>query len=222
MSSIKKLFFLILLLLPTLVLAQAKCPADQTCIPNPLAFININSPGDLILKVLMAFSSIMGAVAIAFTVFNGFKLVIAGSASPGKDEKINEAKAGLTWSVGGFILAILSFTIISGVAKLLGFEPSKVPTTNLLESPIYGPTDPRSFISVMNYVMINFLGLLGFATTLTIIYYGYRYITAAGNEEAVKKARDGLKWAIIGLVVTLLAFTIITIIRQLLVFGLPK
>ncbi len=219
MSAIKKLIVLALLLIPTLVLAQAECPAGQTCIPNPLGFIKINSPGDLILAVLGGFSAIMGAVAIAFTVFNGFKLVIAGSASPGKDEKINEAKAGLTWAVGGFIVAILSFTIISGVAKLLGFEPSLVPTTNILESPLAGPSAPREFISVMNYVMINFLGLLGFATTLTIIYYGYRYITSAGNEEAVTKAKEGLKWAIIGLVVTLLAFTIITIIRQWLVFG---
>lgn len=217
-----KLIFLILLLIPGLVLAQAECPADKTCIPNPLAFINIHSPGDLILSVLRGFSALMGTIAIAFTVFNGFKLVVAGSASPGKDEKINEAKAGLTWAVGGFIVAILSFTIISGVAKILGFEPSLVPTANILKSPLAGPEDPQSFISVMNFVMINFLGLLGFATTLTIIYYGYRYITSAGNEEAITKAKEGLKWAIIGLIVTLLAFTIITIIRQLLVFGLPK
>lgn len=231
----KKFLLLILLLevflmgvfLASSMMAQATTHQTTTTVElvNPLASLGVQRPGDLVLRAFQGFASIMAAFTIAFTVFNGFKLVIAGGFAPGKDQKRNEAKEGLIWSVGGFIVSLLAFTIIAGAAKFIGFEPSLVdltqdtiPSTGFLK----GPKEPGDFISVMNFVMVNFLGLVGFATTLMIIYYGYRYMTAAGNEEAITAAKTGLKWAILGLIVVLLAFTIITAIRQYLVFGLPK
>lgn len=197
--------------------ADADCTGStaEVCLKNPLERIGVRSPAELVVKATAGFASIIGLIAIAFTVFNGFKLVIASS-----EEAIEKAKKGLTWSVGGFMIALLSFTIISGTAKFLGYDAGKIELFKYtLESPLSGPADPRSFISVMSYLMVNFLGLLGFATTLMIVYYGYRYLTSAGNEEAVEKAKSGLKWSVLGLVVSLLAFTIIASIEKLLVRG---
>lgn len=213
-----KLFFVILifLLIPSTVLAQTeiRCPEGipqgSKCLPNPLGFLGVNSPAELVARVFQGFAGIIGVVAIAFTVFSGFRLVIATN-----EESISTAKTSLSWSVGGFIIALLSFTIISGVADLIGFEPGQVGVgTDTLRSPLLGPTEPDDFLAVLNFLMINVLGLIGFATILMIIYYGYRYITSAGNEEVIEQAKSGLKWAIIGLVITLLSFTIITVIRQ--------
>lgn len=213
---------------PRIVLAAEDKAEDKTVdLTNPLDFgdIKFSEPGQIVKKTVQGFAGIIGLVAIAFTIFNGFKLVIAGSFAPGKDQKRNEAKEGLLWSVGGFIVALLAFTLVSSTANFLGFEPSRVPTgdhndtlVNPIPSPENGGAAGAGFLDVLGRLMTNFLGLLGFATTLVIIYYGYRYLTAAGNEEAITQAKDGLKWAIIGLAVTLLAFTIITAIRQYLVF----
>lgn len=207
MKRLVFIFFLLeILLLGALVLGARVASADTTLF-NPLAIRQITTPEELVTKVLIGFAGLMGAIAIAFTVFNGFKLVIASS-----EETIQTAKKGLTWSVGGFIVSLLTYTIVAGVAKLIGFDASQI-GTDVLQSPLTGPTDKTSFISVMNYVMIQFLGLVGFATILMIVYYGYRYVTSAGNEEAIEKAKAGLKWSLLGFVITILAYTIINAIQ---------
>src|SRR3989338_9650821 len=192
--------------------ADAPCPAGSVCLKNPLAPRGINEPADLVIQVIQAFAGIMGTVAIAWIVFCGFKMVVATN-----EESIKSAREGITWSVLGFAISILSFTIISGAAKLLGFEPGFVPTTDVLGNPVGGLTDARSgFIGVMWDIMKNFLGLIGFAATLMILYYGFKYMTAAGNEEAVEQAKTGLRWTVTGLVVVLLAFTIIASVQKYL------
>ena len=202
-------------LLPAMALAA--CPADKVCLENPLAAIGVNSPGDLVVRAIQLFSAIIGTAAIMFIVFSAFKLVIASN-----EESIKEARGSITWSVAGFCVAILSFTIVSGAAKLLGFNPGIV-SDNLvkdtIDSPLTGPADPRFFWSMVNFVMVNILGLIGIVTILMIIYYGYRYITSAGNEESVEQAKTGLKWAIIGFVIAILSFTIISGVQKLLFSG---
>src|SRR3989344_4233312 len=122
----KKIIFSILLvqiLLTGIFFLSSSLPAlaaegEWTKLINPLEFIGVNSPGELVLKVFKGFAGLMGSIAIAFVVFSGFKLVVATN-----EEAVITAKSSLTWSVGGFIVALLSFTIISGTAKFLGFEP---------------------------------------------------------------------------------------------------
>src|SRR3989344_1844007 len=222
----KKFLFLLILLelillaifviAPDFAMAQEGEPVN---IPNPLGPFGVNTPGKLVVKAFQGFAAIIVAVAIAFTVFSGFKLIIASN-----EESIQSAKESLKWSVGGFVVALLSFTIISGTANFLGFRPIDLRNDNVIQNPINIGDAIRSgdFVAVMNAVMVNFLGIVGFATTLMIIYYGYRYLTVAGNEESIDKAKSGLKWSIMGLIITLLAFTIITAVRQLLLSGPPS
>lgn len=204
-------------------LAQA-CPSGRVCLKNPLEIINVSQPGDLVAKVFIGFSMMIAVFAIAFTVFSGFKLIIATN-----EESIKNAREGIKWSIGGFALSLLAFTVISGVAKFLGFAPGQVNLSDdtTIKNPILLPGDTTglgksaNFVDVMNFLMVNFLGILGFVTILMIVYYGFRYITAAGNEETLEQAKTGLKWAIAGFVVTILAFTIISIVRKFLLQGPP-
>lgn len=216
MSKIWKFGLLILILILVMPLATSAqdCPAGRVCLKNPLSFIDVSSPGALVLKAFQGFIGIMAVIAIAFTVFSGVKLIVATS-----EEAIQAARTSITWSVGGFVVALLSFTIVSGVANLLGFKPSLADVeVDRIQSPLSDLRlrDPRDFVSVLEFVMLNFLVLVGAATIFMIIYYGYRYITSAGNEEAIEQAKTGLKWAILGFVVVILAFAIINIVRQAL------
>ncbi|MEK7084111.1 MAG: hypothetical protein AAB932_02680, partial [Patescibacteria group bacterium] len=52
------------------------------------------------------------------------------------------------------------------------------------------------------------LGLLGIIVTVLIVYAGFRWMTAAGNEDAVKDARKIMFAAVIGLIIVLAAFAI--------------
>jgi len=50
-------------------------------------------------------------------VINAAKMLAAA----GDDEKIGEAKKGITWALGGLVLLILSYVIIQFVVKLTLF-----------------------------------------------------------------------------------------------------
>lgn len=57
-------------------------------------------------------------------------------------------------------------------------------------------------------VIKGFLGLLGIIFIVLMIYAGYLWMTAAGNEEDIKKAKDLIKAAIIGLIIIVAAYSI--------------
>lgn len=53
-----------------------------------------------------------------------------------------------------------------------------------------------------------FLGVLGITFIILIILAGYNWMTAGGNEDKVTKAKDTIKRAIIGLIITVSAYAI--------------
>ncbi len=52
------------------------------------------------------------------------------------------------------------------------------------------------------------LGLLGILFVVLMIFSGYQWMTAGGNEETVKKAQGRIKNAIIGLIIVVMAYAI--------------
>ncbi len=60
----------------------------------------------------------------------------------------------------------------------------------------------------VSLIIQSALGLLGILFIILIIYGGIIWMTAAGNEESVKKAVSTIKHAFIGLVIVLLAYII--------------
>lgn len=78
---------------------------------------------------------------------------------------------------------------------------------------------PTSFGSIGALVVgvINFaLGLIGALSLLFIIIGGVRMVASAGNETAITAGKKTVTWAVLGLVVALLAYTIIAGLEALL------
>jgi len=65
-------------------------------------------------------------------------------------------------------------------------------------------------------IIRTILGVLGLITVVLVIYAGYLYLTAHGEEEPVKKAKKILKNAAIGLAIILASFGITTFILNAL------
>ncbi|MFA7365465.1 MAG: hypothetical protein WCZ12_03900, partial [Patescibacteria group bacterium] len=62
------------------------------------------------------------------------------------------------------------------------------------------PTDIRvRVVAIINVI----LTLLGIVTVVLIIFAGFKWMTAAGNEEQVSKAKKTLTSAVIGLIIIL-------------------
>lgn len=82
----------------------------------------------------------------------------------------------------------------------------------------FEPTTGEDLPQIIGRYIQIFLGFLGVIALVLVVYGGFLWMTAAGNEEQVTKAKDLLKNAIIGLIIITLAFAItnfvITSIQQ--------
>ncbi len=68
--------------------------------------------------------------------------------------------------------------------------------------------------------VINYLSAIsGTVVIIFLIIGGFLYVTSAGNEEQSEKARKIITNSIIGLVVIILAFTIVKVVSSLLTLG---
>ena len=65
-------------------------------------------------------------------------------------------------------------------------------------------------------IMQGFLVIIGVWSVVFIVLGGFRLVMSQGNEEAVGAAKKTITWAVIGLVVALLAFSIVAIVQNLL------
>lgn len=64
------------------------------------------------------------------------------------------------------------------------------------------------FTQIISTVIQVFLSLLGIIFVILLVYGGYLWMNARGNEEQVKKAKDTIRMAIIGLVIVTSAYAI--------------
>lgn len=61
------------------------------------------------------------------------------------------------------------------------------------------------------------LGFVGVVAVIFILYAGFKWITAGGNEEQITGARGNIRNAVIGLVVVFLAFVITNFVTKSLI-----
>lgn len=83
----------------------------------------------------------------------------------------------------------------------------------------FSDTSPAGSRTGENLVKSAINILLLFAAAIAVVYLvigGFQYVAARGNEEATEKAKKTITGSIIGLVVIVMAFAIVTIISSLL------
>lgn len=138
---------------------------------------------------------VIGSIAVFMLVMAGMRY-IAGSAS---EDQIGTAKRQITWSlVGLFIIAISEF-----VAKAILF-PEQGRDLGLDEA-------KQLMAQITNFVA----GTIGTFAFVFMIYAGYLYVTAAGNEDNVAKAKKIIIGAVIGIIFSASAFAITSTLVEL-------
>ena len=78
--------------------------------------------------------------------------------------------------------------------------------------PVYCTTE-----SIYNKILFGALYAVGIVAVIMIIYGGYMYMTAQSNEDQRKKGRDILTWAVLGLIVVVLAALLVNVVVNLVV-----
>lgn len=80
-----------------------------------------------------------------------------------------------------------------------------------------GPAGQQTATDLVLSVISMLLVVAAIIAILYLIIGGVRYITAAGNEELSESAKKTIQHAIIGLVIIILSFVIISVISEALV-----
>ena len=70
----------------------------------------------------------------------------------------------------------------------------------------------NDLMGTLNIIINVVIGIIGFVAVMVIILGGVQYTTSAGDSNKVKKAKDTIMYGIIGLVVALMAYSIVNFI----------
>jgi len=76
------------------------------------------------------------------------------------------------------------------------------------------PLPVNSLPELINNVIKGLLGIVGAVSLLMVVIGGIQWMTSGGNSERVKRGKDTLVWAILGLVVVFLSYAIINFVFQ--------
>lgn len=97
---------------PTPQPTQVPPDEDLPMIRNPIGTDNLSAVISRIIKWLLG---IIVMAAIVMLIINGFRMIAYGG-NPGE---LAKAKSGVMWAIGGLILALMSFSIVSMLQRLL-------------------------------------------------------------------------------------------------------
>jgi len=104
-------------------------------------------------------------------------------------------------------IALILVLIISGCFLLSNYVQAKG-----LEDPLGERDIPTLVGNIISYI----LSLVGVLALVMFIYGGITWMTSAGAPEKIKKGRDTLVWAVLGLAFIFLSYAILNFILKAL------
>lgn len=113
------------------------------------------------------------------------------------------------------ILAIIIISLSPAAASLISAQPVFADIKSQIQTGIDdagGANDSRSLTESVSTIVNVLLFLVGLTAVVVIIYAGFQYITAAGDSSKTKNAQSTITYAVIGLVVAILAYAIVNFV----------
>lgn len=114
----------------------------------------------------------------------------------------------VTLNLMAFVLVGLAFphSVLAQVAS-----PSVV-TEGQIVNPIRYESLGELIVALIRFLLI----MVGSLSVLFIIIGAVRMVTSAGNEKAVTAGKQTVQWAVLGLVVALMSFSVIAMVQSLI------
>lgn len=80
-------------------------------------------------------------------------------------------------------------------------------------------TSPDQFIVLLESVLGYMWAILGILVVIMLLFAGFKFITAQGDDEKVNDARKMVMWSLVGIVVMVLAAGIMQLIQNFIQAG---
>lgn len=116
-----------------------------------------------------------------------------------------------------FLYAILSIVLLAG-PQLVSAQAGQ-PTTGIgkvYQSANQSGLSSSPIYSIIAITMYWLLAILGFIAIVGFVIAGLLYLTAAGDEGQIDRAKEATKYSIIGIIVALIGFVVIRAADNLL------
>ena len=109
----------------------------------------------------------------------------------------------LVWALGLMSLSPATVNAQTGTIDVWGNTQNSYANIGLSD------TDPRDVVANVIKVVLGFLGTIA---VVLIIVAGFQWMTAAGSEDKIAKAKKIMTAAVIGLVIVLMAYALSTFV----------
>lgn len=194
-------------LLPWYQYLQLSRDASGVCQVTNFHLLGANSSLLLILLVLIDdLLRIAGLVAVIFVIVGGIKYIT----SQGEPGAIAKALNTIINALLGLAIALIAIQFVSFLGNQFGGGSGGPTVLGLDLSSLPNPAGVASGDIVGTILSVVFMatGALAF---LFLVLGGYGYITSQGNPQAVGKAKNTILYALIGLVVAIVAQSIVSL-----------
>ncbi len=116
------------------------------------------------------------------------------------------------------ILALIAFFSFELISIASNFQPPTIIKPDLLPGPDSTEVAQGSREIILGTFLprltVRIIGLIGAAALLSIVIGGLRYATAYGKDETLEAAKNQILYSIIGFIVAILSYTIVTIVSN--------
>jgi hypothetical protein len=145
---------------------------------------------------------LIGMIFMVMIIYAGARMIFSG----GDQGTVTKAKETMKYAVGGFLVTTFAFVIVTAIRTFIGARNDVDPNnTGGFENPLF---TVGSFQVLMSLMIRGFLRIAGLMALLYLVVGGFRYLTAGGNDEQLKSARQMITWAVIGLITIIVSYTI--------------
>ncbi len=80
----------------------------------------------------------------------------------------------------------------------------------------FNPLEKNTLPELLATLLRILFMLIGMVAVVIIIISGFRMVMASGNETELTKAKQAITWAVVGLIVALMSFSIVAIVQRLI------
>lgn len=147
-------------------------------------------------SILGTLRGIIVILALVFIVIGAVMYIT----SAGNEHQMEMAKGAITAAMIGLALGIAAPSFLKEIGNVLGWNGVDA-----------GAAAGALTLSQIARNVLNFLlSIVGILGIIMLVIGGIMYLTAAGNEERIETGKEIVKYAIIGILVSLAALTIVS------------
>jgi hypothetical protein len=179
---------------------QAGC-TQGGFLKDPNAIIRSSTLFNQQTKLIITFIKyFLGGVAVLMMVRSGLRMVTMGS----QEEKMAQDKKNLLYGGLGLLIVVIADTVVNQVFYKI--DMTQYPSTSGAAPGIDAARGVQEIVGVTNFIV----SIVGPIAVLMLLAGGIMYISAAGKEETMNKAKRLIVVALVGILIIYGAFAIVS------------